>query len=101
MEVAGIFINESSLGFNYDSFEVGLADAPGSWTSVAGTPSSLNLLCDTDGRPADVQRGSALSIPRPNQSLDAVVTDPPYEMMIDYSDASDLFYVWILSLIHI
>ena len=24
-----------------------------------------------------------------------MVTDPPYDAMIDYSDASDLFYVWI------
>ena len=26
--------------------------------------------------------------------MDAVVMDPPYDDMIDYSDSSDLFYVW-------
>jgi hypothetical protein len=26
--------------------------------------------------------------------MSAVVTDPPYDDMIDYSDSSDLFYVW-------
>ena len=95
VEVAGIFINESSLGFNYDSFEVGLADAPGSWTSVAGTPAALDILCETDGRPATVQRGSALSVPHRERTFDVVVTDPPYDMMINYTDASDLFYVWV------
>lgn len=95
VEVAGIFINESSIGFNYDFFEGGLADAPGSWTSVAGTPSSLNLLCETEGIPASVQRGSALHLPHRSQSLDAVVTDPPYQFMIAYSDVSDVFYVWL------
>ena len=29
------------------------------------------------------------------RSIDAVVTDPPYDDMIDYTDASDLFYVWL------
>ena len=27
--------------------------------------------------------------------MTAVVTDPPYDAMIDYTDASDLFYVWV------
>ena len=35
------------------------------------------------------------------QSLSAVVTDPPYDNMIDYSDASDLFYVWLKRALYI
>jgi adenine-specific DNA methylase len=27
--------------------------------------------------------------------MSAIITDPPYGAMIDYTDASDLFYVWI------
>ena len=30
----------------------------------------------------------------PNQSLDAVVTDPPYYATIQYSELADFFYVW-------
>lgn len=90
-----IFINESSIGFNYDSFETGLGTGPGTWESVSGTPTALDVLCATDGKPARVQRGSALSIIHPSGWFDAVVTDPPYEMMITYSDASDLYYVWV------
>jgi adenine-specific DNA methylase len=33
-------------------------------------------------------------LPYRDGSVDAVVTDPPYYNMIDYADASDLFYVW-------
>ena len=33
-------------------------------------------------------------------SIDAVVTDPPYNAMIDYTDASDLFYVWLKRALH-
>lgn len=90
-----IFINESSIGFNYDSFESGIGTGPGTWESVAGTPSALSLLARTNGRPACVQRGSALRIPYRDGTLDAVVTDPPYDFMIAYSDVSDLFYVWL------
>lgn len=93
--VGDIFVNESSIAFNYDFFEAGVGYGPGTWDSVATTPTALNLLCETHGRPGNVQRGSALSLPMTTGRLDAVVTDPPYEMMIDYTDASDLYYVWL------
>lgn len=95
VEVAGIFINESSLGFNYDFFEVGIGEGPGSWKTVAGAPAALSNLCRTKGSPASVSRGSALGLPQQEGSMDAVVTDPPYDAMINYSDASDLWFVWL------
>jgi|SRR5665648_3334 len=52
------------------------------------------------GRPSKVFRGSALALPMRDQSISAVVTDPPYDNMIDYSDASDLFYVWLKRALH-
>lgn len=94
--VGDIFVNESSIAFNYDFLEVGLGAGPGSWSSVTDTtPTALKVLLDTDGRPATVGRGSALHIPGRDASFDAVVTDPPYQFMIAYSDVSDLFYVWL------
>ena len=44
---------------------------------------------------ATVARTSATSLPLPNASQDAVVTDPPYYDNISYSDLSDFFYVWL------
>lgn len=93
--VGDIFVSESSLGFNYDSFETGIASGPGTWATKIGAPSFIGDLSAIGGRPGLVQRGSALSLPHKTGSLDAVVTDPPYEAMIQYSDMTDLFYVWI------
>jgi putative DNA methylase len=45
--------------------------------------------------PALVERGSALCLPQPDGSFDAVVTDPPYYDNVPYGDLSDFFYVWL------
>jgi len=58
-------------------------------------PSAVDRLAQTPGVPGSVQRGSALSLPFSDGALDAIVTDPPYDMMIDYTDASDLWFVWL------
>ena len=101
-KVNDVFATESSLNFSFDYFEVGLADGPGSWDSVAGgTLSALeSTMPPAAGRPCQVQRGSAVSLPFKDRSISAVVCDPPYDAMIDYSDASDLFYVWIKRALH-
>lgn len=93
-KAAVIFVNETSIGFNHDFFETGLR-GPGTWESVAVVPSALRVLAGTSGQSANVQRASALHLPHRDGELDAVVTDPPYQFMIAYSDVSDLFYVWL------
>lgn len=96
VKAGDVFVNESAIAFNYDFLEAGIGMGPGTWISISNaTPSFLSVLLDTVGRAAHVQRGSALRILHRDGTLDAVVTDPPYEMMIDYTDGSDLFYVWI------
>lgn len=95
--VHDVFATESSLAFSYDYFEAGLGDGPGTWVSVRdGTLTALRRQVERrDGRPADIARGSAISLPFRAKVMDAVITDPPYDAMIDYSDASDLSYVWL------
>jgi len=92
-----VFVNEASIAFSYDNFETGAGDGPGTWRSVTpDTVATLRSQLDRPlGRPAEIERGTALSLPNRPDSLTAVVTDPPYDSMIDYSDASDLFYVWL------
>ena len=46
-------------------------------------------------RPGRFRQASAVALPFRDGSVDAVITDPPYSNMIDYADASDLFYVWL------
>ncbi len=96
-KVNDVFATESSLGFSYDYFEAGLGDGPGTWDSLrGGTLAALRRQVERrGGRPADIARGSATSLPFRARIMDAVITDPPYDAMIDYSDASDLSYVWL------
>lgn len=95
-QVGDIFVNQSAITFSYDWFETGLSDGPGSWTSLAQqTISALHgIRARSESTPADIQRGSATMLPFRDGIMTAVVTDPPYDDMIDYSDSSDLFYVW-------
>jgi len=95
--VGDLFVNESAIGFSYDHFEAGCGDGPGTWRSLArDTIASLrNQLVRSSGRPGLIRQGSASQLPMRDDSLDAVVMDPPYDSMIDYSDASDLFFVWL------
>jgi putative DNA methylase len=44
---------------------------------------------------ATVVRGDARSLPCLDESLDAVLTDPPYYDAVPYADLSDYFYVWL------
>ncbi|MEU7769853.1 hypothetical protein AB0C44_00830 [Micromonospora taraxaci] len=95
--VAHIFANEASVAFSYDYLETGLGPGSGTWAStVKETVRVLGgLLRSAHGRPATIERGSAVHLPYRTGSIAAVVTDPPYDDMIDYSDVSDLFYVWL------
>ena len=42
-----------------------------------------------------VEKASATDHPLPNDSADAVITDPPYYAAIPYADLSDFFYSWL------
>lgn len=92
-----LFMNEASLAFSYDYLETALGDGPGTWPSLADDTIAVltNQAGRMTGRPADVVRGSATALSMRDNTMSAVVTDPPYDNMIDYSDASDLFYVWL------
>jgi putative DNA methylase len=39
--------------------------------------------------------GSATSLPLDDESVDAVITDPPYYDNVMYAELSDFFYVWL------
>ncbi|MDI2019998.1 hypothetical protein [Paenarthrobacter nicotinovorans] len=97
-----IFVNESTIAFSYDSFEAGIGDGPGTWNSLRkSTVSTLrSLMADRHGAAGSIQRGSATSLPFKRGSMTVVVTDPPYDAMVYYSDSSDLFYAWLKRALH-
>ena len=89
--------SESSLNYSYDFFECGIGEAAGSWKSLgADTIRSVETQIESEiANAAAVSRGSAIRLPFADCALTACVCDPPYDGMIEYSDASDLFFVWL------
>lgn len=89
--------SESSIGFSYDFFETGLNAAAGGWESLsADTVRAVESQVESElDVAATIERGSATRLPFADYALSAVVCDPPYDDMINYSDASDLFFVWL------
>jgi len=67
-----------------------------SWISgVDDLPAAIADALSTSSRPAQPRRGSATKLPWEDESIDAVVTDPPYYDNVPYADISDFFYVWL------
>lgn len=97
VQVGDIFRNEAGLSFQFDFFETGIGEGPGTWAGL--TETGLTPLAAHQrgrrGRSARLRRENAMALPFRDGSVDAVVTDPPYYDMIEYSDASDFFYVWL------
>ena len=48
-----------------------------------------------NGQSALVLNGDGASLPVPDSSVDAVVTDPPYFDFVHYSELGDFFYAWL------
>ena len=92
-----IFKNQASLNYGFDFLETGIGTGSGTWASVAASTASIinRLSSGAIDTPARIRKGSALHLPFRPQTITAVVTDPPYDSMVDYSDASDLFFVWL------
>lgn len=101
-QVADIFLNESTISFSYDFFETGIGSGAGSWQSIADTSRSTfrTVIADGEGLAATVERGTATHLPHRDATFAAVVTDPPYDSMVYYTDSSDLFYVWLKRALH-
>jgi adenine-specific DNA methylase len=92
-----VFSNESKMSFQFDWFETGLGDGPGTWEGLSKTglqPYETHV-SGASGVPAKLRTGNAMSLPYRDASVDAVITDPPYDDMIEYADASDLMFVWL------
>jgi adenine-specific DNA methylase len=47
-----------------------------------------------------VSRNSATTQILPDDSVDALITDPPYFSAIPYADLSDFYYVWLRKMLH-
>lgn len=83
--------------FGNDYVEAGCSEGPATWRSIATwSISALRRQVNrANGTPSTIERGSATSLTFGTAALTAVVTDPPYDAMVEYSDSSDFFYAWL------
>jgi len=83
----------------FDYLEASPGNGPGTWASVgASLVNALSKVIDETPqgwRSPRFRRRSAIALPFRDQTVDAIVTDPPYYDMIAYSDSSDIFCVWL------
>ena len=56
----------------------------GTWDELRDSPEAVMVL-----------NGDSASLPLPDASVDAVVTDPPYFDFVHYSELSDFFFAWL------
>jgi putative DNA methylase len=73
-----------------------LADGSGSWAStLRWALPSVERLLGTAESPVAVSWGDASQLLHPDNSFDAVLTDPPYYDSVPYSYLADMQYVWL------
>lgn len=100
-QTADLFTNQCNLNYQFDFFEAGPGGGAGTWSSVSASivQAIRKVTGDARGVPARLLMASATALPRRDNSVDVVITDPPYYDMIEYADASDLFQVWLKRLL--
>jgi putative DNA methylase len=67
---------------------------------VASEPINLKVATDWEdfSRFADralILNGDSSNLPIPDESVDSVITDPPYFDFVNYSELSDFFFAWL------
>ncbi|OIP30656.1 MAG: hypothetical protein AUK47_24650 [Deltaproteobacteria bacterium CG2_30_63_29] len=67
----------------------------GDWLKmVEGACNALEFVPAAEAN-SEVLYASAADCPLPNDSVEAVITDPPYYDAVPYADLSEFFYVWL------
>jgi len=84
-----------ALSMPWDYAEVNpFSGQMGDWTSAMDWVIRNVFACSKIPAVGRVMRGSATRLPFLDESVDAVITDPPYYDAVPYADLSDFFYVW-------
>ncbi len=97
-ESAGHTFSRQALGMIWDYCEINpFSTYTGSWQSqLRQVVPVINFCAGMDSHEKiRVGRGSASRSLLPPNSLEVVLTDPPYYDAVPYADLSDFFYVWL------
>ena len=95
-EKIGQTFGRQALGIIWDFAEGNpFADISGAFDRCLGyVVQALRLLAKANLPAGHAERASATTHPLPDDSAQAVFTDPPYYDAVPYADLSDFFYVW-------
>ena len=89
--------SRQALPMMWDFFEIDpFSGSTGDWISANGWV--LRYIANNNWQSEDeahARHSSATDLPHHDNSLDAVITDPPYYDNVPYAALSDFFYVWL------
>jgi adenine-specific DNA methylase len=85
--------------FVENNISVGGLDFLSSLDKIYGSYTELVGYLPEDSDPANVSVGDAANLNQAEDSISAVVVDPPYYSSIMYAELSDVFYVWMRELL--
>ena len=72
------------------------SNSSGSWLqSISWIPYVIEHCSKIENTNIKAMVGSATNVEIGNNSVDCVITDPPYYDAVPYADLSDFFYVWL------
>jgi len=95
-EFQGHTFTRQALAFVSDFAEVNpWGDSSGNWMGAVEWVSKVCAALGALPPAGHVECASAVGHPLPNDSADALITDPPYYDNVPYSDISDYFFVWL------
>ena len=95
-ELIGNTYARQALPMVWDFAEINpFGEASGSVTGALSWILEVIQSLSNSGQPSFVYRTSANQLPFEEDTLDAVITDPPYYDNVSYADLSDFFYIWL------
>ena len=95
-EAVAEFLSRQAIPMVWDFGELNLFGNVGSnSTSILKALMESVNSCNKIGKNANILRASATELSYPDNSFDAIITDPPYYDNVPYADLSDFFYVWL------
>lgn len=88
--------SRQAVPFTWDFGEgVPIGDSSGSWQVMVERFATILSGIGSDWHQSSPQMASATAHPLPDDSANALVTDPPYYDAVPYAYLSDFFYVWL------
>ncbi len=96
-EFIGHTFGRQALGMVWDYVELNpFSGSSGDWQGALSWVTRVIEHCsEASDYIAHLNKASATRLPFPSESLDAVITDPPYYDAVPYADLSDFFFVWL------